>query len=230
MEHKEHHKVNSNLRDVILGGQDGLVNVLGIVLAIATATKDINVIIIAGLAATFAESISMAAVAYTSSRAAKDYYLGMKKQEVKEIKDMPRVEIEEVRKIYYSKGFRGNLLEKIVKKITSNRDLWLDTMMKEELQMSPEEYKNPVRNAVIVGVSALIGSLIPLLGFFFLDISSAIIFSLTISSIALFITGTVKAKLTIGNWLKSGIEMFIVGMVAAITGYLIGYLLGAVQI
>ncbi|QQG40129.1 MAG: VIT1/CCC1 transporter family protein [Candidatus Aenigmatarchaeota archaeon] len=64
----------SNLRDIILGGQDGLVNVLGVILAVASATHDTRVVIIAGLAATFAESISMAAVGYTSSKAAKEYY------------------------------------------------------------------------------------------------------------------------------------------------------------
>ncbi len=60
------------LRDIILGWQDGVVNVLGLVLGVATATDSTRLIIISGLAALFAESASMAAVAYTSSKAAKD--------------------------------------------------------------------------------------------------------------------------------------------------------------
>ena len=66
--------IGRQLRDIILGGQDGLVNVLGLVLGVAAATAHSQVIIVAGLAATFAESIAMAGVAYTSALADRDYY------------------------------------------------------------------------------------------------------------------------------------------------------------
>src|SRR3989344_4897544 len=92
-------KTNTGTRlyDVILGGQDGIVNVLGIVLGVATATNDTKIVLISGLAATFAESISMGAVAYTSSKAARDYYYGMVEEEKKEIKHAPNLEKNEVR-------------------------------------------------------------------------------------------------------------------------------------
>ena len=123
---KEHNHDDSgkNLKDIILGGQDGLVNVLGVILGVAAATYQTKIIIIAGLAATFAESISMAAVAYTSTKAAKSYYLSQLKKEEDEIKDMPRLEKKEIYDIYYKKGFRGKLLNDIVKKITSNKKVW----------------------------------------------------------------------------------------------------------
>src|SRR3989344_5030954 len=89
--HREEHEVErgSLLRQLILGGQDGLVNVLGIILAVATATNDAKIVLIAGLAATFAESISMAAVAYTSSKAARDHYLREQELELREIRLHP---------------------------------------------------------------------------------------------------------------------------------------------
>ena len=114
------------LKDAILGGQDGLVNVLGIVLGVATATNDFHIILVSGLAATFAESISMGAVIYTSTKAAKEYYYAELEREKKEIENIPDLEIEEVREIYYNKGFRGKQLDNIVKKITSDKELWLD--------------------------------------------------------------------------------------------------------
>ena len=84
---KLHHEHHSNagpiLSDVILGGQDGLVNVLGIVLGVGIATQDPWIVIVAGLAATFAESLSMAAVAYTSTKASKDFYESEKMREIK---------------------------------------------------------------------------------------------------------------------------------------------------
>ena len=79
------------LRDFILGGQDGLVNVLGIILGVATATMDERFIIVAGLSALFAESISMGAVAFTSSKAARDYYYAELERERLEIKKFPEV-------------------------------------------------------------------------------------------------------------------------------------------
>src|SRR3989344_5510458 len=224
-EHLEmHNSSGSNLKDIILGGQDGLVNVLGVILGVAAATFDTRIVIVAGLAATFAESISMAAVAYTSTKAAKSYYLSQLKKEEDEIKDMPRLEKKEIYDIYYKKGFRGKLLNDIVKKITSNKKVWLETMMVEELGLLPQEYSKPEKSAFIVGLSAFIGSLIPLIPFFFLSVKSSILLSLLLSASALFITGKIKARLTIGNEFKSGLEMLIIGMLAALSGYLVGVL------
>ena len=228
---KEHNHDDSgkNLKDIILGGQDGLVNVLGVILGVAAATYQTKIIIIAGLAATFAESISMAAVAYTSTKAAKSYYLSQLKKEEDEIKDMPRLEKKEIYDIYYKKGFRGKLLNDIVKKITSNKKVWLETMMVEELGLLPQEYSKPEKSAFIVGLSAFIGSLIPLIPFFFLSVKSSILLSLLLSASALFITGKTKARLTIGNEFKSGLEMLIIGMLAALSGYLVGVLFGNIN-
>ena len=170
----------SNLKDIILGGQDGLVNVLGVILGVAAATFNTKIIIVAGLAAAFAESISMAAVAYTSTEAALSYY----NTKLKKIKLI-------------------NILK--------------------------EEYENPKKSAFVVGLSAIIGSLIPLLPFFFFNVHLSILIALILSALSLFITGTIKAKITNGNKLKSGLEMLIIGMLAALAGYLIGYLFGKVN-
>lgn len=231
MPRKEKHNNSNtgyNLRDIILGGQDGLVNVLGIILAVATAVSDVRIVIIAGLAATFAESVSMAAVAYTSTKAAQDFYKSELEREKREMKEVPDQERKEILQIYRRKGFSGQLLNSIVKKITSNKKLWLETMMEDELHLSKEEFSNPGRDALIVGVSAIVGSLVPLLPFLLLPISSAIVGSLVLSVVILFATGMVKGKLTTGRVIRSGIEMAIIGMAAAIVGYIIGAALGVV--
>lgn len=163
-----------NLRDFILGAQDGIVNVLGLVLGVASATFDTKVVLISGLAGLFAESISMGAVAFTSSKAARDYY---KKQKEK----------------------------------------------KEEAL-----YKNPMSIGIFVFFATLAGSIVPLIPFFLMPVKSGIIGSVILSGIVLFIIGAAKAKLTIGDWKRSGLEMLAVGLVAAIAGYLIGILLGRI--
>jgi len=214
------------LPQVILGGQDGLVNVLGIVLGVASATNDRFVVLIAGMVATFAESVSMAAVAYSSARAEADHYRRELAQEKWEIENLPDVEEEEIRLIYMRKGYRGKALSQMVKNTCSNKGMWLSVMMSEELGMSAPEEAAPFRAAVVVGVSALIGSLLPLIPFIFLSVSDALIPSLVLSTLVLFGVGIYKARITVGSWWKSGVEMAAVGMLAALVGYLVGKVLG----
>ena len=214
------------LSDVILGGQDGLVNVLGIVLGVASATNDRFIVLVAGLVATFAESVSMAAVAYASSRAEADHYNRELANERWEMEHLPEVETEEIRLIYMRKGYRGKELEQMVENTCSNPDMWLHMMMTDELGLTPPEASAPLRAAAIVGVSALIGSLLPLIPFIFLTVSDALLPSLILSTLILFGVGVYKARITVGNWFKSGVEMAAVGMVAALVGYLVGKVLG----
>ena len=220
----EPHAVSSNLRDIILGGQDGLVNVLGIILGVAVASADIRIILAAGLAATFAESVSMAAVAFTSKRAEQSFYESELEREKREIKEIPELEKEEIREIYRRKGFSGKLLADVVEKITSDEEVWLDEMMKFELELKPVETKHALLSGLVVGIAAVIGSLIPLLPFFFLvllniSINQAILVSLAISAVALFAIGAYKAKATVGDLKKSGAEIAVIGIVSALIGY-----------
>lgn len=227
MKKRFHQRVDGSLlKDFILGGQDGLVNVLGIVLGMAAATHDLRIIIIAGLAATFAESISMAAVAYTSMKAQDDFYKGEFAKEQKRVRYQPSLEKQEISAIYYNKGFRGSLLKSIVKKITSNEKMWLDTLMKES-NLTLTDY-SPIKSAFIVGISAMLGSLIPILPFFFLEVSQGIVFSILISALALFITGSFEGKITMRSWFNEGFKMTMIGLIAAFAGFMIGKWLGVV--
>jgi len=215
------------LSDMILGGQDGLVNVLGVILGVAAASNDIKIVIAGGLAATFAESISMAAVALTSKMAERDHYISELEREKTEMREMPEKEASEIRAVYKKKGFDGKILDDIVTHVTQNKELWLDLMMKEELELKKVEQKDIYKGSFIVGLAALIGSFVPITPYFFLPMKTALIVTLVISTVALFIVGMYKAKMTVGNFYKSGIQMAIIGMSAAFAGYLIGKLFGS---
>jgi predicted membrane protein (TIGR00267 family) len=219
------HRYTSSLADVILGGQDGLVNVLGIILGIAAATNNPRIVMVAGLAATFAESVSMAAVAYTSTLAETAHYESEREREYRHVRMVPAVEREEIRAIYRQKGFTGELLDQIVEKITADEDIWVGVMMAEEHQLNPTSRRDAIRSAVVVGIAAVIGSLIPLIPFLFLAVKTSIWVSLTISSLTLFIVGFYKARTTVGHPGKSGIEMAIIGILSALVGYMVGLLL-----
>jgi predicted membrane protein (TIGR00267 family) len=219
------HQRASALSDIILGGQDGLVNVLGVILGIAAATGNAYLVLVAGLAATFAESVSMGAVAYTSTVADADYYESEREREYRHIKEVPSLEREEIRSIYANKGLDGELLTKIVDTITANQDVWVAVMMAEEHQLQPVNRKQALRSALIVGVAAFIGSLIPLIPFMFLTVTSAMVLSIALSAVVLFAVGAVKARMTVGHPGKSGIEMATIGIVSALVGYAVGILL-----
>lgn len=223
--HHEKHNRSFNLPEIILGGQDGLVNVLGVILGVAAATSHVKIVIVAGLAAAFAESVSMGAVAYTSKIAKADYYQSEYEREQWEIEHIPEGERQEIRILYKRYGFEGQQLEDIVQKITSNKKIWLEVMMSDELKLEPVERKEGLSSAVWVGMSAIIGSFIPLTPFFFFPMMIAVMMALLLSSVTLFIVGYYKAKVTLGRHLiRQGIEMLVIGMVSALVGYFIGNL------
>ncbi len=222
---KAHHSEEDGqgewLRDLILGGQDGLVNVLGLVLGVATATSDARIVIVAGLAAMFAEGISMGAVAYTSSKATLEFYAREKKRELKEIKEVPSVEKKEVERIYFHKGFRGKQLDMIVQKLTSNKNRWLRVMMEEELKLQ-NPIETPLQSAIVVTIAALIGAIFPIIPYFFFPVNVANTITVSFSLIVLFIAGSLKGRFTKVVWWRSGLELALIGTGAALIGFLIG--------
>ena len=221
--HNETRSTGFNLPEIILGGQDGLVNVLGVILGVAAATTNTQIIIVAGMAATFAESFSMAAVAYTSKLAEADYYQSEYEREKWEIENYPEGEREEIKALYESYGFKGNVLEEIINRIITNKNIWLKVMMEQELKLEKVNRREAIPAAVTVGLSALVGSFIPLIPFLLLPVRTAIFGAIIATSIVLFVAGYYKAKMTLGrNFVKMGLEMMVVGMLAAGVGYLVG--------
>src|SRR2546427_4444615 len=225
--HREGHRQTNWLRDVILGGQDGLVNILGIILGVIAGGGSKTVLLAAGFAAAITESISMGAVGYTSSVSQRDYYQAEREREAAEIDTMPEAERREIREIYATKGFSGDLLEGVVDTITANRDSWLSTMMDEELHLQPVQTADIFRSAFVITVATLIGHLIPLLPFVWLARTPALVLAIVLSALVLFGVGVYSAVTLVGDWRKSGAKMLVIGLGAAGVGFLIGNLFHA---
>jgi VIT1/CCC1 family predicted Fe2+/Mn2+ transporter len=222
--HREGHPQSNWLRDVILGGQDGLVNILGIVLGVIAGGGSDTVLLAAGFAAAITESISMAAVGYTSSVSERDYYEAERARETAEIAAIPEAERQEIVDIYAAKGFTGDLLDSVVDTITANRETWLATMMDEELHLQPVQSRDIFRTAVVIGVATLIGHLIPLLPFLFLVRTPALVLATVLSAIALFGVGAYTAVTLVGDWRRSGLKFLAIGLGAAAIGFVVGRL------
>src|SRR5205085_1002166 len=210
--HREHHRQTNWLRDVILGGQDGLVNILGIILGVIAGGGSKTILLSAGFAAAITESISMGAVGYTSSVSERDYYTSEQAREELEIDTMPQAERQEIRAIYSTKGFSGELLENVVDTITANRDTWLATMMDEELHLQPVMNADILRSAVVITIATLIGHLIPLVPFVWLARTPALILAIVLSALVLFGVGVYSAVTLVGDWRTSGLKMLVIGL------------------
>jgi VIT1/CCC1 family predicted Fe2+/Mn2+ transporter len=118
---------------------------------------DPKIAIIVGLANLFADGISMAVGDYLSEKSEKDYIRYEKERELWEIEHMPEAEKFEVREIYKRKGLTGEKLEHLVEAITSNKEIWVDTMLHEELGIF-EDDTNPLKSAVVTFLSFTIDS------------------------------------------------------------------------
>lgn len=226
---RRHHHLGTTdwLRDVILGGQDGLVNILGIILGVISGGGSRVVLLSAGFAAAMTESISMGAVGFTSTVADRDYYNAQKAIESRALSDDQDLERKELADLYRSKGFTGKLLDDVVATISANRDKWLTTILEEERHLQPVSTQDVVRSSVVITIATLIGHLIPLVPFIFLTRSQSLALAVVSSALVLFGVGVYSALTRVGSWWKTGLRMVVIGLGAAALGFAIGHLFHA---
>lgn len=223
----EQHPRATLLSDFILGSQDGLVNVLGILLGLVAAHAPVKLLIIAGLAALAAESLSMGAVAYTSTYSRMKLFRSETERELREMREVPELEREEVRDILRRWGYQGAEVEDMLARIESKPRAWLDLMMAFELNLASVPESAPRVSAVVVGMATLLGHAVPLFPFFFFgnNIVMAAYVAVGLSAIMLFLIGYYEARVTIGSVWRSGVRLLVIGLASGLAGFLIGYLL-----
>jgi len=222
----EEHKRPGVLSDFILGCQDGMVNVLGVILGVAIASQDFRIILAGGLAATFAESISMGAVAYTSTNAKREYYLAELEREKREMKEVPQQELQEIDTILKRWGFIGQELEDMRRRIAAKPAAMLEIMMSNELYLAPVPKKQALKSATLVGTAAFVGSLVPLIPFvlFQHEILTGILVSMILSGALLFTIGWYASKVTVGRPVRGGVQMAVIGIASVLAGFVIALL------
>ena len=220
---EEHIKGGSYIREFILGFNDGLVSIFSLVTGVVGAAVSSKIVILAGLAGLTAGATSMGLNNYISSKSQTEFYKSEVERERKEIEKVPKREREEIVAVYKSKGFEGKLLKQVVNKITSDKKTWLKVMVEEELGLFGGDFENPYKIALITGISFIFGALIPIAPYLFIsNVSSGLLYSAIASILGLFIVGSAKTMITKKNWLKSGAEMVMVGVLAAGAAYFIG--------
>lgn len=221
-------KFEKYLGEFVYGGIDGCVTTFAVVAGSVGAGLDSAVIIILGFANLLADGFAMSVGAYLSSRSNKDNYRKYRQKEYWEIEHMPETEKEEIRDIYRAKGFKGDLLEQVVQVITSDKDRWVNDMMKEELEMIDED-KSPVYIGAVTYVSFILIGLIPLIIYVldYLNPGERNLFAISsiLTAIGFLIIGILKAYVNQTRYWKGMLETLLLGGIAASVAYFVGDLL-----
>lgn len=210
------------MRDTVFGISDGIVTTLALVAGVAGATTEIPVIIVAGLAAAFSSAVSMGLGNYLSLKSEIELYRREIEREKQEIKEQPEFEKEEIRQIFAKKGFNKKEQDVAVKRISSNKKLWLNFMVQEELGLSEESFHSPVKAGLTIGIADILAAIIPVIPFFFLPRMTALYVAIVTSMLLLLGVGAFKTKYTGKNWLTSGLEVMLIGAIATAISYGLG--------
>jgi len=221
------HGAASWIGDAIYGINDGLGAVFGIVSAVAGATSaSPKFVLIAGLAGMIGSAFSMGSSAFLAAKSKREVHESEIERERMEIENDPDHECEELELMYQLKGFTEPEAQKLVERLTSNKDVFLQTMVREELGINEELFPNPWTSSGVAGLSTAIGAFLPIIPFFYTSGMPAVWQSLIISVVAHFAVGASKTFVTGRSWVKQGLEMTFVGMVGGALAYGFGLLLG----
>ena len=218
------------IKDVIYASSDGIVTTFAVVAGATGAMLSSTIIIILGFANLLADGFSMAIGDYLGTKSEIEYFKKEKEREAWEVEHIPDAEREEVRWIFRKKGLIPQFADKLVEIITSDKKVWTEFMMTEELGLVSEEKSSPFKAALATFSAFIAAGFMPLL-FFALSYAFVITNTFTLSvittAVSLFIVGTLRARVTRRNWLRSSLEVLAGGGAAAIVAYLIGFLLRA---
>ena len=225
-----HLKESTTMRDFVFGFGDGVNTSLGIAAGVGGADASSDIIILAALVAMFTGAKAMAVQNYLAVKSHRELLKSEIDRENWEIENKPEDERKEIEDIYKAKGFTGKDLDMIVNKIISDKKVWLNTMLTEELNLNLDIAGHPLKSALIMFVSFLVGGILPIIPFFFSTGLTPLLIAVGISLSVSFIVGAVKSRMANTSLIKGGIEMAGLGTGIALIGYGIGTELASIGI
>jgi len=218
---------SGTLRAAVFGANDGLVSNLSLVMGVAGAAADNHIIVLAGVAGLLAGAFSMAAGEYISMQSQREMFENQIAIEREEMRVMPDVEQEELVQIYRAKGLSDEDARKVAARLMADPAKALDTKVREELGLDPDELGSSWGAAVYSFITFGIGGLIPLVPFLLTSGQPAFVTALGLSFCALFAVGAGVSIVTGRSMLYSGARQVFIGAAAAAVTYAVGTVLGA---
>jgi vacuolar iron transporter family protein len=214
------------LREVVYGFNDGLTANFGLVMGVVGASVNNQVVLLAGFAGLLADALSMAASGFLAARSEQEvrhYHLTLERAE---LQLMPEEERQELIYYYQSKGLTREEATTVAERLMQRPEAALAELARGELGLDPEEPQSPLEEGVVTGIATGLGAVIPIIPFLLFTGPLAVWVGVIVAMVAHFLVGMSRAIFTGRPAIRSGLEMFLVGMGVALFTYLLGVALG----
>jgi vacuolar iron transporter family protein len=219
---EKHFTASETVRDLVIGMSDGLTVPFALAAGLSGAVSSTHIIVTAGLAEIAAGSIAMGLGGYLAARTDSEHYASERKRELREIRDLPHEEEQEVAEIFQGYGIGEAEISAITARLRADPLKWVDFMMRFELGLEAPDPARAVYSALTIAGSYIVGGLVPLLPYILIDNSViALKVSAIFTLIALFGFGYVKGNFTGAKPLRSAIQTALIGGVAATAAFAI---------
>ena len=223
--HEKHLKSSDFLTDIVIGMSDGLTVPFALAAGLSGAVSSASIVTTAGIAEIVAGSIAMGLGGYLAGMTEKEHYEAELKREYDEVERVPEREKEEIREVFEDYGLSPEAQEIVVECISKDKDKWVDFMMRFELGLEKPNPNRARNSALTIGISYVIGGLIPLAPYFFVENPvDCLIDSAAITLLALFIFGYFKSKITEQQPFIGALKVTSIGAAAATAAFLVAKL------
>lgn len=227
--HEEKHFTSSALvTDIVIGMSDGLTVPFALAAGLSGAVNSTAIVITAGFAEIVAGSIAMGLGGYLAGRTEVDHYQSELQREKYEVEAIPEMEKQEVRDVFAEMGLSKDTQNLIADEMAKDKEKWVEFMMKFELGLDKPDPKRATKSALNIGISYVVGGLVPLSPYFFVTHPiDGLTYSAIITVICLFIFGFFKAKVTGQNPWIGALKVTVIGSIAAAAAFFIARLFNA---
>lgn len=220
MHHEHHLKSSDTIRDIVIGMSDGLTVPFALAAGLSGAINSSGIVVTAGIAEIVAGSIAMGLGGFLAGKTESDHYKSELKREYDEVERVPEEEKKEVMEVFAEFGLSEKLQAQVATEMAKDKDKWVDFMMRYELGLEKPQENRATQSAVTIGISYIIGGIIPLSPYFFIANSrEALYYSCAITVICLFIFGYFKSKVTGQPAFSGALKVLIIGALAAAAAF-----------
>ena len=224
---ERHFTAGETVRDIVIGMSDGLTVPFALAAGLTGAIDSAGIIVTAGFAEIAAGSIAMGLGGYLAAKSDAEHYAKEREREKREVKEIPEEEMREVAQVFHSYGLSKDESDPIVEALSRHPQKWVDFMMRFELGLEKPDPKRALVSALTIAASYIAGGLIPLAPYIVsayarrFAVANALLFSVALTLIALFVFGFIKGRFTGTRPLRSALQTALIGSVAAGAAFLI---------
>jgi VIT1/CCC1 family predicted Fe2+/Mn2+ transporter len=220
MHHEHHLKSSDTIRDIVIGMSDGLTVPFALAAGLSGAVNNSGIVVTAGIAEIVAGSIAMGLGGFLAGRTEADHYASELQREYDEVERVPEQEKKEVMEVFADFGLSVKLQQEVADEMAKDTDKWVDFMMRYELGLEKPQDNRATQSAVTIGISYIVGGIIPLSPYFFIKNSQmALYYSVVVTMICLFFFGYFKSKVTGQPPFSGAIKVLLIGALAAAAAF-----------